>query len=187
MKNLSLIAIFVALISLGCKPKSETVVTGADGSKATITNDGTTQHIEATDANGTKVSENISNSGVSISDNKGNSAQMNNAGVTEDVLGLPFYPGSEEAKAGGSSVIDSTDGKLVQCTRTTKDDPDQVASFYKDKISAASNSSNISGDTKRVILGGKLTSGAEVSIMATKKGAENTSILVNVSTKKKKA
>jgi hypothetical protein len=122
---------------------------------------------------------------MSVKDSKGDSTEINTGSVTEDILGLPFYPGSDEAKS-GSMISETPDAKSVVSTRTTKDDPDQVAAFYKDKVPGISNSSTTTGDSKMVIMSGKTASGVETSVMASKKGSEDTTIMVQTKTTKPK-
>ena len=122
-----------------------------------------------------------------MNDSKGNSLQMNPSAVSEEALGLPFYPGSEESKAGMTALSDTPDAKTAMSTRTSKDDPDKIQAFYKDMVPGAATSSATMNDSKIESVSGKLANGAEVSIAITKKGSEDTQILVTVSLQRRRA
>ena len=151
----------VALLAIGGCGKPDTIVTGANGEKATISQDG---------------------KNMTVTDGKGGSATLGTT-VSEADLGVPFYPSSAE-KASGSMAMDQGGEKTVSSARTTKDEPTAVTAFYKDKITDGKPSDMNSGDTKMATIGGKLKDGAEVSVIATKKGSEDTDIVVVVKRKK---
>jgi len=181
MKKLTFAAAVLALLVVGCKPKEETVITGPDGSKVTATNDGA--KVSVTDDKGNTVTSEKSGDGTKITDSKGNSVALGTT-VSEAALGLPFYTGSEE-KSNSSAIVDEPTGKTVMSVRSSKDDPDKVSAFYKDKIKSATSSNTNAGDTKMATMQGKLDNGAEVTLMAMRKTGEDTTISITVKTPKK--
>ena len=156
--------------------------TGKDGTTYSQTTNAAGTTIQGTDKNGNKVSETINGNGMSASDGKGNSTNMGAGVVTESALGLPFYPGSEEGKDSGLSMkSEDPKAKSVISSRSTKDDPDKVIAFYKDKITGGQSSSANAGGTKVAgITGGKLSNGAEANVTAINDGKRDTVIMVTV-------
>src|SRR5579863_8607378 len=96
MKTSAIISVLASVLLIGCGHKDEVVVTGADGSKVTLSKDagGATTFkgvgqdgsqvtetvngnggatIDATDKNGVKATEKIDANGISASDSKGDS------------------------------------------------------------------------------------------------------------------
>jgi hypothetical protein len=72
---------------------------------------------------------------VSVTDAKGQSAQVQMGGVqaTEAEVGVPFYPGAS-IDAGGSTKTESAAGTAWMVRLTSKDAPARVAEFYRDKL-----------------------------------------------------
>lgn len=97
------------------------------------------------------------------------------AGATERDLGLPFYPKSEELRAGGR-LTDST-GTTVQVFRKTKDPVADVIAFYRKRLDVVLH--EIVDATSTTLVGE--TKGMQVTVIAVKKpdGTE-----VNVFTKR---
>lgn len=176
----AVLALVFALAGCGSK---DTVVTGADGSKAVVSQSGNKTTIEGTAADGTKATVTNEGDKVSYSDDKGQKMEMGGT-VSESDLGVPFYPGSEEVKS-GSAITDTTEQKTVISARSTKDDPQKVGDFYKDKISNPSTSNMDSGGTKMVIMSGKLK-GSDITISAAKTGSEDTRVSIAIVYKKTK-
>lgn len=174
--------IVLALALVGCGPKEVTVHT--DNGSATVNSGNGTTHIEATDKEGTKVTENIDAKGVHASTSKGETFDAGAGAVSEADLKLPFYPGS--TGTGGSMKVDSTESTGAISNRTTKDNPGQVVEFYKSKFKVAQTTSNNMGGQEMNALTGKLDDGSDVSVMATKnQGDAETKIMVTVGKKKK--
>ena len=99
--------------------------------------------------------------------------------ISEDELGVPFYPGSE-IDTKGSNFKNVTDAvKNYETARTTSDTPKQVADFYMGKVKNAKSMGG--GDT--MMVDGKLDSGAIFSLVASKKDGKTA---VKVSTILKK-
>jgi hypothetical protein len=168
----------LALLLTGCH--HDDVVYSADGKTVTVSKDGSGSTITGPD--GTKV--NISGDGTKMTgtNDKGESFSVG-GGVSEADLGLPYYPGSEEQK-GSSSTQDLPKQKIVMCIRTSKDDPEKVGEFYKDKMEGQSPSNSTAGDVKVMSMLGKLKNGSEASVSATRQGSKDTLINVMVTTKK---
>jgi hypothetical protein len=134
--------------------------------------------------NGAEYSASNDGKTATIKDDKGNSTTVG-FGVTEADLGLPFYPDSTEV-ANGGSTSNANGVHSVMCQRTTKDDPEKVTAFYKDKIEGGESSNSTMGDMKMASLsGGKLKDGSEVAVMAMKNKGEDTSITITVQHGKK--
>ena len=170
MKKLGLM-IALGLIVAGCS----TTVTP----NGTVTKAGDTTTYSDNKGNSATVSDNGT---ATYKNDKGETAQIGGT-VSEADLGLPFYPGSTE-KPNASMKGDTNGEKSAMISRTTKDDPDKVVAFYKDKIPGGKDSNFTTGDTKMGTVGGKLSDGGEASVMATRKGTEDTEIVVTVTHKK---
>lgn len=172
MKNLSIAAALAALCLIGCGQKEDTVMVGPDGSKVTASKDGSEVKVSTPQGEMTASSKDGS---YTYKDDKGNEVTAK-TNVTEEELGLPFYPGSS-AKDGGGIVSNENGRKSVFCTRTTSDDPEKVIAFYKDKIQEPKDTSATMGELKSATLTGKLN-GAEIQVTAVKQGAEMTQISI---------
>ena len=170
MRLLVLILLTVMAIG-GCKSGSETVA-GPGGETVTQTGNSTTY----SDAQGNKVTATDSGQ-VDVTAN-GSSATMG-ASVSEDDLGLPFYPGSVQDPK-GSMLMTVGGEKTAVSTSTSEDDPEKVIAFYKDKVQEPVDSNSASGDTKLGTLHGKLKDGADVNVTADRKGAGDTHVFVSV-------
>jgi len=116
---------------------------------------------------------------VNVTDNKGNSASLAGA-VSEADLGLPFYAGSTEKSGGASMVVTDNGVKTATSDRTTKDDPDKVADFYKGKLKDVHVTPSNEGTTKMVVVNGTLDDGSEVAVTVAKEGSADTEITVSV-------
>jgi hypothetical protein len=207
MKTIAFLSVLASVFVIGCGHKDEVVVNGADGSKVSMSqgpggsttfkgvgqdgsqvtetvngNGGAT--IDATDKNGVKATEKIDANGISASDSKGDSYHMGSGAVAEADLGVPFYPGSSEAKDGMTAVTQDDKGKGAISSRTTKDDPAKVIEFYKDKIPGGKTSTATFNGTTMATISGKLASGAEISVTAQNDGKKDTAIMVTSQTKK---
>jgi|GEM_PF-2393859 len=192
MRTLGIVCLVSALVATGCG--SGTTVVGANGEKATISQNG--QSVTATDNQGNTATYTQNGQGATISDSKGDKETIDKNGqmslkkangdtadiggnILESDLGLPFYPGSVE-RPGASATATENGVKTVMSSRTTKDDPSKVDAFYKDKIQDAKDSTVNSGGMNMASVSGKLSDGSEVTVVATKSGSDDTSIMVTV-------
>ncbi|HTQ12210.1 MAG TPA: hypothetical protein VMI31_19255 [Fimbriimonadaceae bacterium] len=191
--------IFVALAGLLAGCGSGTTVVGANGEKATISNNG--QSVTATDSQGNTATYAQNGNTATYSDSKGNTATIDKNGqaeikqangdsakigasVSESDLGVPFYPGSVE-KPNASMTSTENGETTVVSNRTSKDDPAKVGSFYKDKIKDPKDSTvNASGMNMETVTG-KLDDGSEISVVASKNNSDDTQIMVSVKHPKK--
>ncbi|MCH8274187.1 MAG: hypothetical protein IH851_05295 [Armatimonadetes bacterium] len=132
------ICALIAAAAGGCsKPVT---VKDEEGDKVTITegSDGkTTVESEADGGNLTYESE---EDRVTMTDEEGNVVQYG-GNVSEEDLGLPFYPGSKET---GDSVwtAEGIGRKSVTSVRTTSDPVSSVIGFYRDKVGMIDNEIN---------------------------------------------
>jgi hypothetical protein len=167
------------IVGAGCgKPGMSS--SESSGNVVTLSQDG--KNATVLDTKGGEASETGHRKGTVVSESKVN---LGGAGTTlsEAELGLPFYPGSVEEP--GRSVDMSRAGETtVSSARTTKDDPEAVTKFYKDKVSDPQPTAVNSGNSKMATVNGSLKDGGEVSVIATRRGAEDTEILVMVRRKK---
>lgn len=70
---------------------------------------------------------------VTDKDGKQQTLELNNAKVTEQDAGIPFYPGATPIE-GSSSRITSAEGSAVSTTLSTGDALDKVVAFYSPQI-----------------------------------------------------
>lgn len=79
----------------------------------------------------------INEQGMTGKTDEGESYSMGASQVTEEELGLPFYPGSEPEPKSDIKVAGDKENTYVS-VRTTADTPEQVVEFYKPKLSETS-------------------------------------------------
>ncbi|MFI5385077.1 MAG: hypothetical protein ACHQ50_03060 [Fimbriimonadales bacterium] len=180
MKHLGTL-VLASLIVIGCG-KSETTVVGSNGEKATVSKAGDSTTI--TDEKGKSTTFTGNDKQMSVTTSEGTKMEAGK-GVSEADLGLPFYPGSTEKPAASMTMSGAKGEKVVMGARTSKDDPAKVIAFYKDKIEGAKDFSMNSDDTKSATVGGKLKDGSDVAVTASKKGSDDTEIMVTVTHQKK--
>lgn len=70
---------------------------------------------------------------VTDKNGKSQTLELNNAKVTEQDAGIPFYPGATPIE-GSSSRISSAEGNAVSTTLSTGDALDKVVAFYSPQI-----------------------------------------------------
>jgi len=173
------------VLLVGC-PKPETTVSDANGNQVSVSGDGTKTTF--TDSTGKTTTTETGKNGVSttVKDEKGESKLEAGKGVSEADLGLPFYPGSTEIVS-GSFKADTPDQRTALSMRSTTDDCAKVIEFYKPKLKEAATMGMGDAAADRQMVTGKLDSGAQVSITATReKGKTETEVSVGVSLKLKK-
>jgi hypothetical protein len=101
------------------------------------------------------------------------------SGVTEDAVGLPFYPASAEWGT-GSRVIQDSGVTLAASARETSDAPDKVIAFYKKKISDAKIIADSFGDLVHTNITGKTKDGSDAEVLVMKLPQQKTQIFVSV-------
>ncbi|MCU0316456.1 MAG: hypothetical protein MUC92_07675 [Fimbriimonadaceae bacterium] len=133
--------------------KGDIVVTSPDGKTTTVTSDG--NKVEATTSDGKKLS-------------------MNSGTVTEEDLGIPFYPGSSHQ----SDM--KMDGSAAMSSRKTTDPIEKVEAFYKDKIKDNRAVSSTDGPQKTVMMIGDIA-GGKVQVMLASQTEGGTTISITKS------
>lgn len=157
MRTYILLGILISLFLVGCN-KPGVTVTGANGEKVTTDGSG---HVEVTDKDGKKVTMDANQSGVTVTDEKGNTSSLGAGELTEATMNFPIYPGST-ALANGDSTI-SADGQTIYLSnRETTDAPEKVIEFYKDKVKEPQ--TTVSG--KLSMIQGKTDDGRTIAITA---------------------
>ena len=163
---------------------------GADGTKVTETVNGDAgAKIDITGKNGATSTMTTNAAGTTIqgTDDKGNKVNeaMGAGAVSEADLGVPFYPGSEESKDAGMTVVSQgPNGKTAMSSRLSKDAPSKVIDFYKDKIPGGKTASMTLGEGSMSSISGKLANGAQISVTATNDGKKDTVVMVSATTPK---
>jgi hypothetical protein len=162
--------------------------TDKDGKKVSETIDYASNggaHIEGTDKDGNHVTETINNNGYAANDGKGNSVKSGPNVVTEDDLGLPFYPGSTEGPNGASMVAKAPDGTTAMSMRTTTDDPSKVMDFYSPKLTGVKPSTlNANGQIMDSLVG-TIADGRSATVLITRGTTGDTTVSVSVKPTKK--
>jgi hypothetical protein len=106
------------------------------------------------------------------------------SGVTEDAVGLPFYPASAEWGT-GSRVTQDSGVNLAASARETSDAPDKVIAFYKKKIPNAKIIADSLGDLFHTNITGKTKDGADAEVLVMKLPQQKTQIFISVRRPKK--
>jgi hypothetical protein len=119
--------------------------------------------------------------GVASNESGGYGRLSPKPGISEDELGVRFYPGSSESKEGTLKIL-ADKGNNLASVRTTKDDPAKVSDFYKGKIMASIATDVSDATTKKWLITGDSSNGDDVSVYAVKKPGQDTEITVTVST-----
>jgi len=179
-------AVVAASIVCGCS-KPDISVSDAQGNKVSVSGDGTKSTFTGADGKSATVQSDPSG-GVTetVHDDKGTSTFQAGTTLTEADLGLPFYPGSVE-KASSAVKTDTPEESVISIARTAPDGPSKVIAFYKDKVKSAVDSLHSGGGTEIGTLFGKLDSGADVNVVASREvGKTETVVSVTVSLKKGK-
>ena len=105
--------------------------------------------------------------------------------VTEQDLGVPFYPGSKP-EPGSDMKLKSADDMNIMSIRTTDDDPDKVGKFYQDIVKKSFSTRKQTSQGVRVNVDGTMPSGAKFSLIALKRTGKVTEVNVAVTTHIKK-
>lgn len=143
------------------------------------------ESVTISDGNGTKMTMSQDDSSIKVEGNGVTATMGGKSTVTEDELGVPFYPGSSD-KDGGSMKAETPEGKTVVSARTTPDDVAKVKAFYAGKFPDFKFAGGAADGGGSEIGAGKLPNGTEVSIQIVRaKDATETTITVGTSLKKK--
>lgn len=178
-KSTLTILCLLGFLIAGCGSPDTTTVSDGKGNTVSVTDDGSKVTYEGSKGeSATMETDSQGGSKVTVKTDKGDQTMSAGSSMTEDELGMPFYPGSSE-KEGSSLKTDTPDGSSRLAVRVTADTPAKVVAYYKDKLSEPSTMSASSGGNEHEILTGKLANGATVQITAARdKGATET--VVNV-------
>jgi len=173
----------IATIAIqGCGSKESVVLKGPDGTEITSSKDGSSMTFK--DQNGKTAQMSTDKEGnMEVTGADGQKMSIGAGLVSEADLGLPFYPGSEDAGKGMSNKVEAQGKKVVTCIRTSKDTPDKVLEFYQPKVMNPTQATADSGEVKSVTISGKLANGADVSIAASKDGSKDTQIMITTTQK----
>lgn len=138
MKTLYMLLIATAIAAIGCGKKD--VYVDSQGNKVTVERGSNDVKIQTKDG-----SYEATNDGKSVTMKTDSGTVSMNSGVkvTEDDLGAPFYPGSEDN--GQSQNMEVNGKKTFISMRTTSDSPEKVIEFYKAKLTGVESSSNVQG------------------------------------------
>ena len=183
--------LFASLFAIGCEKgdKFDVSISGSNGEKLNIKSDGEKGGLSATGTNGDHFDLKADNGEMTLKATDSNGEKVDatlgkSVVISEDELGVPFYPGS--TVQGSSQMRAETDSEknFVSC-RITNDEPSKVIDFYKSKVNEYSTSESSTSDTVTGTCQGKLDSGAKFTLTADrKKGTEKTEIKIEVAVKK---
>lgn len=161
---------------------SNVSVSASDGAKGSLTVNDNGANISATDKNGeTSTMTTKKDGSVNIQTKEGNASIGGTTTVSEEELGVPFYPGSTE-KPGNNMKFEGGGEKNYSTVRLTTDSPDQVAQFYRTKVkglTTAGTADAITGSTD-------LSTGVTFTLTVTKQDGK-TEIMTTTSQKIKKS
>lgn len=174
MSRFLIFVLFLSVGAIGCGKKETVILESPKGVSVSTNSDGNAPAVPDGDAKETTPS--------TIS--KGATTTVGPDKVSELDLGIAFYPGSIEPDESMSSKIEDKDEKVVISIRNTKDSPGKVVEFYSGRVKNPAKSAVAGGRIQSSSLQGRLESGADISIAATKDGDQDTQILVTVTHKK---
>ena len=147
---------------------------------------GSDDSVTISDGDGTKLTMNQKGGSLQVERDGVRATMGGKSIVTEEELGVPFYPGSSE-RDGGSMKAETPDEKTCVSARTTSDEVAKVKAFYAETFPAFKLVGGAADGGSSEIGMGKLPSGMDVSIQIVRaKDATETSISVGTSLKTKK-
>jgi hypothetical protein len=88
---------------------------------------------------------------ITAEDEEGTVSVEVNRGVTEEEIGLPFYPGSEQEQAATFSQEGAEAAETTHVTFTTPDSIDQVKAFYEDQVPDVKTVTDASSPDSRIV------------------------------------
>lgn len=183
--------LFASLFAIGCEKgdKFDVSLSGSNGEKLKIKSDGENGGLSATGSNGEHLDLRADNGEVTLKATDTNGEKVDavlgkNVVITEDELGVPFYPGSTEQGSSQMRAETNVEKSYISC-RITNDEPSKVIEFYKNKIKDYSTSESSTSDMATGTCEGKLDSGAKFTVTAErKKGSDKTEVKIDVTSKK---
>jgi hypothetical protein len=162
-------AVVVALALAGCQKAAEKAV--EKSMEAQMKKEGGAAEAKVDLSGGTFKATTVDASG------KTQTMELGGAQVTEADLGVPFYPGATVLRQGATKMAAGEDS-TVMVPMETRDAPDKVVAFYRDKLKAMSTGKQFvdmaQGDGNHMLMVGDDAGGIQVSIAAGKDGAPST-------------
>lgn len=150
-------------------------VKDSDGKESKVSVDGAHVDISGGDSH---LKMDVGDGKFSMKAGDKDSSFQNNVHVTEDMLGVPLYPGSTEVLV-GSMIAESRTQKTAISCRSTSDSPEKVTAFYRDHLSETFTATKEEGGRPRMELKGRDKDGNEVDVSASReKDSENTTVTV---------
>ncbi|MFZ4507866.1 MAG: hypothetical protein ACOYON_09250 [Fimbriimonas sp.] len=101
----------------------------------------------------------------------------NDVSISESELGVPIYPGSSEVRV-ASMRAESTKERSVISVRTTTDSPEQVADFYRSKMTVNSESKQKDDTSTEIELKEDEKSGRKFAVSAKREDGKTTTVTV---------
>jgi hypothetical protein len=142
-------AVLIAAAVAGCG-RTKTVTT--PGGTATVTEKGdeTAVTFEGEGGEGTFEIKGDEVSGT-ITTDEGTLEYGTEVKLTEDDIGIPFYPGAKAAHSGKLMQTGEEEGEFVQVAFTTPDSVDKVKAFYQEKLAGVKTPMEISTAESRMV------------------------------------
>lgn len=183
MKHLALLSLFVAV---GCGSSSTTVMTDDKGNEVKVSDDGTKMSFKNEKGETGTVETNAGGTELKMSGEKGDTHVATGTEVTEDDIGLPFYPGSTRNPS-ATMKASTPEGDSFQCGLKSPDVPSKVIEFYKPKLKDAQTAAMNDGTGDVQTVSGKLENGAKVGIVVRRTKDSNESEISITVVKEKKS
>lgn len=116
---------------------------------------------------------------LTVTDSSGKQTNQPKSEVTEESLGLPFYPGSAEGGKSLSAVISNPKGgNFIHSDRTTSDSAAKVIAYYEPKLTnARKKSRTVAGMTVKTVAG-EIEKGVKVWVSATQSDGKPTQVTI---------
>ncbi|MCX9158022.1 hypothetical protein OPU71_18000 [Niveibacterium sp. 24ML] len=176
-KHLGLPVITLALLLSGCGKVEEKATEKA--AEAAIES--------AMNQNGAKDAKvDLSNNGISATVTDANGKQqkieLNNAKISEQETGVPFYPGATQVE-GASSRVTTAEGGAVTTTLSTADALEKVAAFYSPQIKKIGAGKQVlessEGGTQTWMINSSNGNASETVMVQAKRNGEATEITIH--------
>jgi hypothetical protein len=158
MKRMLFLVFVASLVLAGCAKSSEQVVV-SDGKGGTVTTTAEGQSTTYKDGKGNEVTMDAKGMRGTVD---GKQSSISTDQVTEEEVGMPFYPGSQPTDKDIKAIVGSE--KNYMSTRTTSDSPEKVMEFYKSKNPDPKGSSMSTSDM--ALVSGTLKDGRKFAVSA---------------------